>query len=323
MRAFITCSLLIALAGCQDVGVNPITTTGTPGDTGTVETTTTLTTDSTTTSSTSTISTTTSTTKTKTTKTQSRIDCLDILESGESTGDGIYEINPLGVGTYEVYCLMDATYDGGGWTLTAVSSDDGQDTWTWTNRHYWDTDTTTFGDLGSLNGDYKSAALHEVGAGDLLFAHQPSGVWAAYNGITANASDLASWLGGIGGPHCLDPEEGYPMSAGTLSVADHLCSTDLYISPEDWDGSMCGGSDHAYGPTWSANQGSHGCPFDDPGRESSLGPMTDVDPVTENYEGWGYGGEPNPIGFGKPLGLNTGSRDAGENYMWVLVRRSK
>ena len=51
--------------------------------------------------------------------------------------------------------------------------------------------------------------------------------------------------------------------------------------------------------------------------------MTDVDPDTENYEGWGKGGEPNPIGFGKPLGLNTGSRDAGENYMRVLVRRTK
>jgi hypothetical protein len=63
MRAFITCSLLIALAGCNESTFNPITTTGTPGDTGTVETTTTLTTGSTT--STSTTTTTTTTTKTE------------------------------------------------------------------------------------------------------------------------------------------------------------------------------------------------------------------------------------------------------------------
>ena len=27
---------------------------------------------------------------------------------------------------YKVYCLMDSTYDGGGWTLVSVHSDDGQ-----------------------------------------------------------------------------------------------------------------------------------------------------------------------------------------------------
>ena len=43
-----------------------------------------------------------------------------------------------------MYCVMDETYDGGGWTLVAVSSDDGQDM-EWNNRNYWDTDTTTFG----------------------------------------------------------------------------------------------------------------------------------------------------------------------------------
>ena len=42
---------------------------------------------------------------------------------------------------------MDSNYDGGGWTLILTSSDDGQDTWTWNNRHYFDTDTTTFGSL--------------------------------------------------------------------------------------------------------------------------------------------------------------------------------
>ena len=64
---------------------------------------------------------------------------------------------------------MDTAYDGGGWTLISTHSDDAQDTWTWNNRHYFDTDTTTFGSLSALNEDFKSAALHDVGMEDVLF----------------------------------------------------------------------------------------------------------------------------------------------------------
>ena len=40
-------------------------------------------------------------------------------------------------GAYEVYCLMNTAYDGGGWTLISTHFDDGRDTWTWDNRHYF------------------------------------------------------------------------------------------------------------------------------------------------------------------------------------------
>ena len=74
---------------------------------------------------------------------------------------------------------------GGGWTLVVVSSDDDQHTWSWDNRHYWDTDTTTVGSVDSLNMDYKSSAFHTAPAHSLLFIHEPSGTWAAYDNVAS------------------------------------------------------------------------------------------------------------------------------------------
>jgi hypothetical protein len=209
---------------------------------------------------------------------------------------------------------MDATYDGGGWTLAAVSSDDGQDTWTWNNRHYWDTDTTTFGDLGSLNEDFKSAALHEVGMTDMLFIHSPSSIWAVYSGIVSSEDtfDMVS-LAHPSKP-CLDPvTDGYAMTDGTLSITGGLCDTYLYFHAGD----CFSGDDNAYGPSWnSGDDNGTKCPFDDPGNQSSLGP-NDFSPTSEMSSlGFGALGAASVGG-----GLNTGGAGIGENYMWVLVRR--
>jgi hypothetical protein len=252
------------------------------------------------------------------------LSCLDILESGFSTGDGNYWINPDSAGVFDVYC--DMTTDGGGWTMTAVSSSDGTETWTWNNRHYWDTDTTTFGSLDATNRDFKSPALHSVTGTGLLFTHAPSGEWAAYDGISTD-STLADMVAAAGEPVCYDESEGFPMTAGTLEdiagveemIPSQLCSTNLYFNARDRDGSTgCpdGDRDHAYGPAWNGR----GCYFDDVGNLASLGPATNAgsDGHSADLE---YGHPMHEaVGFGYLLDLNTGSSDAAENYIQVFIR---
>ena len=209
------------------------------------------------------------------------------------------------------------TTDGGGWTLVAVSSDDGQDTWTWNNRHYWDTDETVFGSLDSLGQDYKSRAHHELPVSDLLFVHSPSGVWAAYNDIADGQQSIGQVLSQYPSGSCLDPNvAGFPMSAGTLTVTGGLCDTKLYFHAGD----CLSGNDNGYGPTWNTgDDNGDKCPFDDAGNQSSLGPNDWFEHHDLEMDVNGFAS----LGNGSPGGgLNTGVVGSGENNMRIYIRNS-
>jgi hypothetical protein len=243
--------------------------------------------------------------------------CLEQKQRAPNSQSGVYTVDPDGVGPiapFEAYCDMER--DGGGWTLAMVSSDDRQDTWTWNQRTLMTTDQRLIGNVQERNKDFKSRALHTLPFRDLLFVHAPSTVWAAYGGVSNGSSDAASFMAAISAPVCDVnlPGNGYPQTAGTLTVRGRLCDTDLYFHLGDFDGvgvdycrGVGGNQDTTYGPGWSmGNNG--GCPFDDPGA-ASFGPDIGIPAGESGYAGLGYA-----------LDLNTGAPGAAANYIQMYVR---
>lgn len=236
--------------------------------------------------------------------------CMDILAHAAAAASGIHEIDsdgPGGYGPYDAYCDME--HAGGGWTLVIVSADDGHATWTWQTHALMTTDTFLMGNVAVRDEDYKSAALHLVAFSDLLFVHEPSGVWASYDAVGDGAQDVGTFMSTLPFPQC-DLEAGYPMTDGELTqIGTNLCSTDLYFHAGDYDGSpanqayceaFIGDSTATYGPGWSA-VGNGGCPLDDPDT-NSLGPSAlgnyDLYPP-EGIEDVEWDGR----GFAKGMGL--------------------
>jgi cysteine-rich repeat protein len=224
--------------------------------------------------------------------------------------NGIYTIDPDGRGgaaPFDVECDFEAF--GGGWTLVAVTSDDGTSTWTWDDRAQWTTDTTEIGTLRKTFSDFKSAALHVVPLTELYFVHQPSGITAVYDvGGGGPHDSMSAFMMTHAEPQAWAVGTGYPLTGGSLSLDAKLCETALYINASD-DDQQPGA--HAAGPIWRGlnNDVSCGPYFDDPGISGSWGGRASA---TTSESG--------ARGYGRLLGENTGAPGTSENYLQLWVR---
>ena len=109
--------------------------------------------------------------------------CLSILNSGYSTGNGVYWVDPQGQGAFETYC--DMSKDGGGWTLIMSVVDDNRQLSSWNSDNQWNypgqnrwQDTEIFGNIQtattSQTGDYKNPAYWLLEGENLMVAHVPN-----------------------------------------------------------------------------------------------------------------------------------------------------
>jgi len=93
--------------------------------------------------------------------------CLNALKSGDSHGDGIYTIDPDGLGLesdFKVYC--DMTTDGGGWTLLMKAT---RGTTFNYNSNYWTTSNTlNEGEINRNDGDAKFRTFNELAITDIM-----------------------------------------------------------------------------------------------------------------------------------------------------------
>lgn len=243
--------------------------------------------------------------------------CREYLDfAATKPNSGNYTIDTDGAGNnapQTVFCEMDT--DGGGWTLFAVGSDDGINTWTWNNGNLWTTNTAAVGSLGNLLQDYKSPTMHQMPITDLFFRHSPSFIWASYHNVGNNTQAVSQIIDSTPLPYC-NRSGGYPMTNGTLVRSGKLCQTNLFFNIGDYDGgstTRCqtiinsSGDESTIGPAWSIDNNS-GCNFDDPAL-GSFGPRQDS-----------RNNEIDAQGFGWALDLNQAPDNTGLNAIRMYGR---
>jgi hypothetical protein len=112
------------------------------------------------------------------------LSCVDIINKGGSTGDGVYSIDPDGAGgsaPYQVYC--DMTTDGGGWTL-AMKMDGSQSTFEYAAT-YWTTTNT----LNPGSPDFNTTQAKLQSYNNLAFTQIRLGMR-----LYSNATDDIDWI---------------------------------------------------------------------------------------------------------------------------------
>jgi formylglycine-generating enzyme required for sulfatase activity len=182
------------------------------------------------------------------------LDCLDILESGDSIGDGTYWIDPDGTGAFEVYC--DMTNDGGGWTLVGIVHPADytvgvDEEYTWfrdgNNSSYLATNTTVTNEEPSSFGtrvfvDHLGSKSNPVARFDLVNRFDSSLHQSWFKGADAEAFE--EWFADDDTPTivCDEPDlETSCYDASTIHWDCDGCAVELGMGLTDYD---IGGSIH-------------------------------------------------------------------------------
>ena len=158
--------------------------------------------------------------------------CLEILNDGSSTGDGLYYLEGISGSVFEAWC--DMSTDGGGWTLIGSVVNDGSRNWdslaTWT-------DDSTFGDIATAqSADHKPDAFAEIAGDDLLVTTAEYAF--AFDGVLDDA-DFATFIDGeYDASTCSTTflADGVDWSDGLTT--DQASATNLIVRPWD-DNASC------------------------------------------------------------------------------------